>query len=146
MVNQHPDPDTTRTGVWLLTNTEKMFNTCRLPRAGADILAARNPTSEHTQDITLMLYDFVYTVRVCEDDRTPLSVQIIEDRIRAVVLDVIKRIESGESAVPVGVLTSDDRDRWAEVSMSFDSYFFAHFVTNRHHFCRTINTWSPFHP
>jgi carnitine O-acetyltransferase len=114
MVNQHPDPDTTRTGVWLLTNTEKMFNTCRLPKAGADILAARNPTSEHAQDIMLMLYDFVYTVRVCEDDRTPLSVQIIEDRIRAVVLDVIKRIESGESAVPVGVLTSDDRDRWAE--------------------------------
>jgi carnitine O-acetyltransferase len=146
MVNQHPDPDTTRTGVWLLTNTEKMFNTCRLPKAGADILAARNPTSEHAQDIMLMLYDFVYTVRVCEDDRTPLSVQIIEDRIRAVVLDVIKRIESGESAVPVGVLTSDDRDRWAEVSMSFDSYFLAHPVTNRHHFCRTINTWSPFHP
>lgn len=114
MVNQHPDPDTTRTGVWLLTNTEKMFNTCRLPRAGADVLATRNPASEHAQDIMLMLHDFVYTVRVCEDDRTPLPVQTIEDRIRAVVLDVIKRIESGESAVPVGVLTSDDRDRWAE--------------------------------
>lgn len=114
MVNQHPDPDTTRTGVWLLTSTEKMFNTCRLPRAGADVLATRNPISEHAQDIMLMLYDFVYTVRVCEDDRTPLPVQTIEDRIRAVVLDVIKRIESGESAVPVGVLTSDDRDRWAE--------------------------------
>ncbi|KAG1887013.1 acyltransferase ChoActase/COT/CPT [Suillus subluteus] len=114
MVNQHPDPDTTRTGVWLLTNTEKMFNTCRLPRAGADVLATRNPASEHAQDIMLMLYDFVYTVRVCEDDRTPLPVQTIENGIRAVVLDVIKRIESGESAVPVGVLTSDDRDRWAE--------------------------------
>ncbi|KAG2146165.1 acyltransferase ChoActase/COT/CPT [Suillus bovinus] len=114
MVNQHPDPDTTRTGVWLLTNTEKMFNTCRLPRTGADVLATRNPSSEYAQDIMLMLYDFVYTVRVCEDDRTPLPVQTIEDRIRAVVLDVIKRMESGESAVPVGVLTSDDRDCWAE--------------------------------
>ncbi|KAG1804982.1 acyltransferase ChoActase/COT/CPT [Suillus plorans] len=114
MVNQHPDPDTTRTGVWLLTNTEKMFNTCRLPRAGADVLATRNPASEYAQDIMLMLHDFVYTVRVCEDDRTPLPVQIIEDRIRAVVLDVIHRMKSGESAVPVGVLTSDDRDRWAE--------------------------------
>jgi carnitine O-acetyltransferase len=70
-----------------------------------------------------MLHDFVYTVRVCEDDRRPLPVQTIEDRIRAVVLDVIKRIESGESAVPVGVLTSDDRDRWAGVSVSFNSYF-----------------------
>ncbi|KAG2074286.1 acyltransferase ChoActase/COT/CPT [Suillus decipiens] len=114
MVNQHPDPDTTRTGVWLLANTEKMFNTCRLPRAGADILATRNLASEHAQDIILMLHDFVYAVRVCEDDRTPLPVQTIEDRIRAVVLDVIKRMESGENAVPVGVLTSDDRDRWAE--------------------------------
>ncbi|KAG2347787.1 acyltransferase ChoActase/COT/CPT [Suillus weaverae] len=114
MVNQHPDPDTTRTGVWLLTNTEKMFNTCRLPRAGVDVLTTRNPASEHAQDIMLMLHDFVYTVRVCEDDRTPLPVQTIEDRIRSVVLDVIKRMESGESAVPVGVLTSDDRDRWAE--------------------------------
>ncbi|KAG1750829.1 acyltransferase ChoActase/COT/CPT [Suillus lakei] len=114
MVNQQPDPDTTRTGVWLLTNTEKMFNTCRLPRAGTDVLATRNPASKHAQDIMLMLHDFVYTVRVCEDDRTPLPVQTIEDRIRAVVLDVIKRIEARESAVPVGVLTSDDRDRWAE--------------------------------
>ncbi|KAG2051630.1 acyltransferase ChoActase/COT/CPT [Suillus hirtellus] len=114
MVNQHPDPDTTRTGVWLLTNTEKMFNTCRLPRAGADVLATKNPASEYAQDIILMLYDFVYTVRVCDDDRTPLPVQAIEDRIRAVVLDVIHRQESGESAVPVGVLTSDERDRWAE--------------------------------
>ncbi|KAG0706775.1 acyltransferase ChoActase/COT/CPT [Suillus ampliporus] len=114
MVNQHPDPDTTRTGVWLLTNTEKMFNTCRLPRAGADVLATRNPQSEHAQDVMIMLHDFVYTIRVCEDDRTPLPVQTIENRIRAVVLDVIKRMEAGESAVPVGVLTSDDRDRWTE--------------------------------
>ena len=117
MLNQHPDPDTTRTGVWLLRNTEKMFNTCRLPRAGADVLETRNPLSEHVQDVMIMLHDFVYTVRVCEDDRTPLPVQIIEDRIRAVVLDVIRRIEAGESAMPVGVLTSDDRDRWAQVSM-----------------------------
>ncbi|KAG1764675.1 hypothetical protein EV702DRAFT_105574 [Suillus placidus] len=114
MVNQHPDPDTTRTGVWLLTNTEKIFNTCRLPKAGADVLATRNPASEHAQDVMPMLHDFMYTVRVCEDDRTPLPVQIIEDRIRAVVLDVVKRIEAGERAVPVGVLTSDNRDRWAE--------------------------------
>lgn len=119
MLNQHPDPDTTRTGVWLLKSTEKMFNNCRLPRAGADVLATRNPVSEHAQDVMLMLHDFVYTVRVCEDDRTPLPVQIIEDRVRAVVLDVLKRIEAGESAVAVGVLTSDDRDRWTEVSVLY---------------------------
>ncbi|KAG0702786.1 acyltransferase ChoActase/COT/CPT [Suillus ampliporus] len=114
MVNQHPDPDTTRTGVWLLTDTEKMFNTCRFPRAGADVLATRNPQSVHAQDVMIMLHDFVYTIRVCEDDRTPLPVQTIENRIRAVVLDVIERIEAVESAVPVGILTSDDRDRWTE--------------------------------
>ncbi|OJA19464.1 hypothetical protein AZE42_10737 [Rhizopogon vesiculosus] len=114
MLNQQPDPDTTRTGVWILSNTEKMFNTCRLPRPGADVIATKNPVSEHAQDVMLMLHDFVYTVRVCEDDRTPLPVNAIEDRIRAVVLDVIRRIDAGESAVPVGVLTSDGRDHWAE--------------------------------
>ncbi|KAG1747233.1 Choline/Carnitine o-acyltransferase-domain-containing protein [Suillus paluster] len=81
MPNQHPDPDTTRTG-----------------------------------DVTLMLCDFVYTVRVCEDDRTPLPVQTTESHIRAVALDVINRIEAGESAVPIGVLTSDDRPLDRELS------------------------------
>lgn len=126
MLSQHPDPNTTRTGIWLLNNTEKMFNACRLPRAGADVLATRNPVSEHAQDVMLMLHDFVYMVRVCKDDRTPLPVQTIEDRIRAVVLDVIRRVDAGESAVPVGVLSSDDRDCWAEVSVLVQCIFFGH--------------------
>jgi carnitine O-acetyltransferase len=42
----------------------------------------------------------------------------IEARFRAIVLDVESRLANGEKAFPVGVLSADERDRWAEVCVS----------------------------
>lgn len=39
----------------------------------------------------------------------------IEARFRAVMLDVESRLANGERAVPIGVLSADDRDTWAKV-------------------------------
>lgn len=39
----------------------------------------------------------------------------IEARICAVVVDVEQRLSNGETAVPIGILSADGRDQWAEV-------------------------------
>jgi len=39
----------------------------------------------------------------------------IETRLRAVILDVENRLANGEKALPIGALSADERDRWAEV-------------------------------
>jgi hypothetical protein len=39
----------------------------------------------------------------------------IEARIRAVVVDVEQRLSDGEAAIPIGILSADGRDQWAEV-------------------------------
>ena len=40
----------------------------------------------------------------------------INARIQAVVLDVAERLARGETALPIGALSADDRDHWAEAS------------------------------
>ena len=42
----------------------------------------------------------------------------LEKRLRDVILDAERRWAAGERAVPVGTLTSDDRDTWTKVSNS----------------------------
>ena len=66
-----------------------------------------------------MLADWMYAVEVVGADGVPLNAPIIERRLRAVVRDARKRLADGERAVPVGVLTTDERDHWADVSVSF---------------------------
>ena len=66
-----------------------------------------------------MAHDFFYTLRVVEaKNGTPLGVDEIERGIRYIVLDVLRRKRKGETAVKVGVLSSDDRDEWANVEFS----------------------------
>ena len=57
----------------------------------------------------------MYAVDVINADGQAASPAIIEKRLRAVVEDVMSRRAAGQSAVPVGVLTTDDRDQWAKV-------------------------------
>ena len=66
-----------------------------------------------------MAHDFFYTLRVVEaESGAPLDVDKIECGIRCIVLDVLRRKRKGETAVRVGVLSSDDRDKWAKVGLS----------------------------
>jgi hypothetical protein len=56
-------------------------------------------------------------------------------RLRNVARDAARRLRNGERVVPIGVLSSDGRDRWAEVGYSsmpcFSSYSVSLSVLNR---------------
>jgi hypothetical protein len=62
-----------------------------------------------------MLHDWCYAVDVYDEHQTLVNVIEIETRLRAVVKDVEARLERGERAIPIGVLSADDRDVWAKV-------------------------------
>ena len=43
----------------------------------------------------------------------------IESKIQAVVLDVETRLQNAEKAVPIGVLSADDRNCWSKVNKHY---------------------------
>ena len=97
-------------------NVAKMFNTGRIPFLNCDGLSPPvSPTHPDARKIMLMVHDWSYAISVYQDSGKPISPSQLENRISAVVADVEERLESGERPAAVGVLTSDDRDRWAKV-------------------------------
>jgi hypothetical protein len=98
-----------------------MFNIARIPEPLCDTLSGYSDTSTRaSRSILVMVHDWCYSVVVYDppvgDSPPKLSLPgEIEARIRAVVLDVETRLQNGEKAVPIGVLSADDRDRWSKV-------------------------------
>ncbi|OCH94373.1 acyltransferase ChoActase/COT/CPT [Obba rivulosa] len=108
-------PDTTRTGVWFHDCVSRMFNICRMPQPKCDALSMpAPPQSPHARKIIVFVHDWLYAIEVLDKDLQSLSPGEISRRISAVVGDVVERLTQGEKAVPVGVMTADDRDHWAE--------------------------------
>ncbi|KAL4075558.1 acyltransferase ChoActase/COT/CPT [Scleroderma citrinum] len=116
MQSQELYPDTSRVGIWLRRCTSAIFNTCRVPHLGCDTLASpAAPTSPWASHIIVMAHDFFYALRVVDPESgAPLEVDAIERRMRSIVLDVLRRKGQGDTAVRVGVLSSDERDEWAK--------------------------------
>lgn len=126
---QELHPETTRTGVWLRDNVSKMFNIARIPKLGCDTLSQRC-ADDNSGKVLVMVHDWCYTVDVYEPEskslvgdnpstRTLLPPKTIESRLRQIVYDAHERLLRGEQAVPVGLLSSDDRDIWAKVMKSY---------------------------
>ncbi|KAH9983330.1 acyltransferase ChoActase/COT/CPT [Russula compacta] len=86
---QEINPNITRTGLWFQETVAKIFNT--FPQPLPDVSNARK--------ILVMVNDWTYAV---------------EQRLRCVVQDVTRRIQAGEEAVPIGMLSADHRDHWTE--------------------------------
>ncbi|KAI0787668.1 acyltransferase ChoActase/COT/CPT [Fomes fomentarius] len=108
-------PDTTRTGLWFRHAALQFYNTCRIPRHGCDCFAAvPSPTDPSSRKLLVMVADWTYAVEVIGSDGTPLTPPVIEQRLRAVVNDAQRRLANGEHAVPISVLTTDERDNWAK--------------------------------
>ena len=62
-----------------------------------------------------MIRDWFYAIDAYHPDGKLISVDDMEKRIRSIVWDVDRRLCAGEVATPVGILSSDERDRWAQV-------------------------------
>ena len=62
-----------------------------------------------------MIRDWTYGLNVYDSRNHRISPCVLELALRNIAADANKRLLAGESATPVGVLTADDRDRWAKV-------------------------------
>jgi hypothetical protein len=138
----------TRTGIWLRDSVGRMFNTCRIPGVrGCDSLSAQpqaQPSlssngngagNTNTGKILVMIHDWCYAIE-CYHHFSPRSIPpsmispaLLEERLRLVSLDAATRLAGGEKAVPIGVLSSDGRDRWGEVRCFYYSIYY--FVVDR---------------
>jgi hypothetical protein len=92
-----------------------MFCVCRIPRPHADVLSTAVPSSSNVRKLLVMLHDWCYAIEVYSETRDLMPISEIERQLRQVVRDAGNRIRNKEIAVPVGVLSSDGRDRWAQV-------------------------------
>jgi hypothetical protein len=54
---------------------------------------------------------------------TRISPRELERRLREIAQDAASRLRTGEAAVPVGVLTADGRDPWAQVCLQRILFF-----------------------
>ncbi|KAI0322757.1 carnitine acetyltransferase [Amylostereum chailletii] len=115
LARQEVYPETTRTGLWFRDTAAMTFNTCRIPLSFCDALSPRPDSSSlNGRKITLMVHDWVYAIDVYETDGRQTSPRILERRLLDACNDAAMRLSKKEYATPVGILTSDDRDRWAE--------------------------------
>ncbi|PPQ99150.1 hypothetical protein CVT24_009340 [Panaeolus cyanescens] len=114
--------ETNTAGSWLLENTSEMFSRGRIPAAECDAISEPPPLiSPHARSILLMIHNWCYSVvvykpRSAADNDPPalFSPGEIEARIRSVALDVESRLAAGEKPVPIGLLSADERDKWAK--------------------------------
>ncbi|KAI0635930.1 acyltransferase ChoActase/COT/CPT [Trametes polyzona] len=108
-------PDTTRTGLWFRHSALQVFNTCRIPQRECDRFSVTpTPGDPNARKILVMIDDWMYAVEVASPDSNYIPAASIEQRLYAVVADVEARRRNGERSVPVSVLSTDDRDRWAD--------------------------------
>ena len=93
-----------------------MWNIARVPRPSCDILTEKpDLSSPDARSIIVLIHDFFYVVEVYDESSKLYSPGVIERRLWSCVHDVEQKLASGERAKPVGILGTDDRDRWAEV-------------------------------
>lgn len=93
-----------------------MFNIARLPRPGCDVFSSvPSMNSPAARTIICAIQDWFYAIDVIDENQRPISPKSLETRIVQVVADAGKRLEAGEQAVPISVLSADHRDTWAEV-------------------------------
>ena len=65
----------------------------------------------------MLIHDFFYLVEVQGESCKLHSPGVIEQRLWSCVRDAERRLASGEQAKPIGILSTDDRDRWTKVGV-----------------------------
>ncbi|KAJ1552943.1 hypothetical protein HK405_009475 [Cladochytrium tenue] len=100
-------PERTKAGPVCMDQTRHIFGVCRVPRPGCDVNAGGFPCS--SRHIIVLAREQIYAVDVLGSAGERLPLDVIE---RAVVDDVLK---SSDVQPPIGILTTEHRDTWAEV-------------------------------
>lgn len=85
-----------------------MFNVSRVPQVGCDVLSLPDPSHPAAASIVVTANGWFYALPAIS--RSPAA---IAADMTAIVHDVEQRISSGETPVPVGILSASDRDTWA---------------------------------
>ncbi|CAD6187515.1 unnamed protein product [Caenorhabditis auriculariae] len=85
-----------------------LFGTTRIPRKSADIIKYGCDYGHTLQHIVVMRHGHVFRVKVLDDQKQPLSVSDIRKQLEQVVSQSEK-----EQSDPVGIISSDNRDKWA---------------------------------
>ena len=86
-----------------------IFNACRVPGPKADHYVTYEPHSN--THIVVLCRGHIYSVNVIGDDAKSIGTAALQAAFDAILSDA-KSI--GDCSLPIGVLTSDLRDRWAE--------------------------------
>ncbi|EJD49075.1 acyltransferase ChoActase/COT/CPT [Auricularia subglabra TFB-10046 SS5] len=109
--------ESSRTGSWVRPGALRIFNSHRIPRTGCDELQ-HTPLSEvsstESRHMLVMMDDWTYAVEAYSSSGEVVPLEGIIERLHAVAQDAASRRSAGEAPVPVGILTADDRDAWAQ--------------------------------
>lgn len=103
-------------GKWFRGPALSLFGTTRIPHANCDSLV--NRATKGPKWVHVMFREWSYRIRVSTEDgrRTPVSQ--LEQGLNDAVADVARRESNNEACVPLGRLTADHRDTWANVCYS----------------------------
>ncbi|EJU04961.1 acyltransferase ChoActase/COT/CPT [Dacryopinax primogenitus] len=111
---QEIHPDSSRTGPFDMYQYTRVFNLSRIPKPGCDMLSHKPALKDPgARSIMVMAKDWVYMVEVLDRDGGIVGIGEIEKRLGDLMADVENRVRKGEKAEPVCILSSDDRDVWA---------------------------------
>ncbi|KIJ57311.1 hypothetical protein M422DRAFT_63059 [Sphaerobolus stellatus SS14] len=93
------------------------FHCTRTPHVDCDTLASLPSRADPgSKRITLMLRNYMYSLQVVDKDEKSLSVSKLEELIWTAINDV-KSMKY--EANPVGILTTENRDKWAKARAHF---------------------------
>lgn len=85
----------------------KIFGTCRIPKPRRDVLLYDDPMSP-SKHIIVVHNNTFFKLDICFDDGRYLNTEEIYDNLLGIVESSL------DKAIPVGILTSDNRDNWCE--------------------------------
>ncbi|CAN7993914.1 unnamed protein product, partial [Ixodes hexagonus] len=105
---QRLKPEVTRAGPLDMSQYPKLFNTYQAPRRGCDNLEMYSATDEHSWDVVAIHNNQFFTFSGRDARGTPYDERGVLQQLQRVV-DM-----SQEEGAPVGILTTQDRDDWAE--------------------------------
>ncbi|WFD30810.1 carnitine O-acetyltransferase [Malassezia sp. CBS 17886] len=104
--NESLAPDASRAGAFCMHQYTRMFGVTRIPGLPHDWNTMASV--ENVRHVTVLINDHVYELQLLNEANEVLPLADVEKALKAMVADSQK-----SAAVPVGVLTSEQRDTWA---------------------------------